>query len=105
MEGLMNVEELQRKLIAAARALAPSDRVPYAFEQRVLAHLRPLPDAWAMWSSALWRAAAPCLAIVLLLGIWSWFQPTTPASGTDLSEAFENTVLAAVQEPAADSIW
>ena len=33
----MNVIGLQEKLIAAARASAPDDRVPYAFEKRVMA--------------------------------------------------------------------
>ena len=31
----MNLEPLQKKLLAAARAHPPSDRVPYAFEQRI----------------------------------------------------------------------
>ncbi len=58
----MNVDELRRKLIAAARANPPSDHVPYAFEKRI--------------------------------------HPTS----SDLSQEFENTVLAAVdQEPAPDS--
>ena len=35
----MNLAELQRKLIAAARANAPGDGVPYAFEKRVMALL------------------------------------------------------------------
>ncbi len=33
----MNLAELERKLIAAARANSPSERVPYAFEKRILA--------------------------------------------------------------------
>jgi len=36
----MNLAGLQRKLIAAARANPPSDRVPFAFEKRILAQLR-----------------------------------------------------------------
>ena len=35
----MNLAELERKLIAAARANPPSDRVPYAFEKRIMARL------------------------------------------------------------------
>ncbi len=71
----MNLAELERKLIAAARANPPSDRVPYAFEKRILARLpaRPLADGWELWGRALWRAAAPCVAIMLLLGAWSFF--------------------------------
>ena len=42
----MNLAELQKKLIAAARANAPGDHVPYAFEKRVMALLasRVAPD-------------------------------------------------------------
>ena len=36
----MNLAELETKLIAAARCHPPGDRVPYAFEQRVMARLR-----------------------------------------------------------------
>ena len=35
----MNLAELQKKLIAAARANPPGDGVPYAFEKRVMALL------------------------------------------------------------------
>jgi len=35
----MNLVELQKKLIAAARANAPADNVPYAFEKRITALL------------------------------------------------------------------
>ena len=42
----MNLAELQKKLIAAARADVPGDQVPYAFEKRVMALLasRVAPD-------------------------------------------------------------
>ena len=54
---------------------------------------------------ALWRAAAPCVAIALLLGAWSFFsQSSAPAN--DLSQALEQTLLAAVdQDQPADSAW
>lgn len=104
----MNLAELERKLIAAARANPPSDSVPYAFEQRILGSLaaRSALDIWALWSRSLWWAAAPCAAIMFLLGAWSLF--TTPNNGpaNDVSQELENTVLAAVdQEPAPDSLW
>jgi hypothetical protein len=103
----MNLAELERKLIAAARANPPSDRVPYAFEKRILARLpaRPLADGWELWGRALWRAAAPCVAIMLLLGAWSLFAPGN-APANDLSQELEQTLLAAVdQDQPADSTW
>ena len=104
----MNLAELEQKLVAAARANPPSDRVPYAFEKRIMAHLatRPVADDWALWARALWRAAAPCVAIMLLLGAWSLFLPHSSTSATDLSQQLEQTLLAAVdQEQPADSTW
>ena len=104
----MNVAELERKLIAVAQANPPSDRVPYAFEKRIMARLaaRPVVDDWALWARALWRAAAPCVAIMLLLGAWSFFAPQTSISANDLSQQLEQTLLAAVdQDQPADSTW
>ena len=104
----MNLTQLERKLIAAARANPPSERVPYAFEKRILARLaaRPVVDDWALWARALWRAAAPCAAIMLLLGAWSIFEPHSSMPANDLSQELEQTLLAAVdQDQTTDSTW
>jgi hypothetical protein len=104
----MNLAELERKLIAAARSRPVSEAMPYAFEQRILAHVkeRPRQDAWSLWAGALWRAAGSCVGVMLLLGAWTFFAPASSAPGTDLSQEFENTVLAAVdQEPPAEFAW
>ena len=100
----MNLDDLHKKLIAVARANPPSDRVPYAFEQRVMAHLRSQTrtDKWTLWSMALWRAAAPCVAIMLLTGIWVYFAADSNTSSDPLAVALENTVLASL-DSAGDS--
>lgn len=102
----MNLTELQRKLLAAARSNPPSDTVPYAFHTRVMAQLRsrPIPDGWALWASALWRASVPCVAVMVILTAWTFFASPKPAAG-DLSQDFESTVLAAANQQASDSIW
>jgi hypothetical protein len=94
----MKIDELQKKLLAAARSNPPNDRVPYAFDQRVMAHLRsPIKmDKWTLWSMALWRAAATCVAIMLLTGIWAYFVADSNTSGDPLAVALENTVLASL---------
>jgi hypothetical protein len=94
----MNPVELQKKLIAAARRTPPDDRVPYAFEKRILAHLaaRAGVDRWVFWSRGLWRAAASCVVVAVVFGAVSLFLPTPPANGNDLSQDFENTLLASV---------
>jgi hypothetical protein len=102
----MNLDELRNKLIAIARANPPGGAVPYAFEKRIMAHLRafaPL-NQGALWGRALWRAAAPCVAIMMLLGAWSlWSPPTSSIASGDLGQEFDNTVLAAAdQDTTAD---
>jgi hypothetical protein len=103
----MNQTELERKLIAAARAQNPSDRVPYAFEKRIMARLAAAPryDGWSAWAHALPRAAAFCLAVMVSLSAWSYFTASSSSSGSDLSQDFEETVLAAVdQDTAVDAL-
>ena len=111
----MRLNELNQKLIAAARAHAPSDHVPYAFEKRIMALLasRPVMDNLALWNRALWRAAVSCAALGLVLGVCSLFLPSeaatvasNPATSTtsiteDLSQALENTLLASVDQSAS----
>jgi hypothetical protein len=103
----MNLDELQRRLISAARAHPPSDAVPYAFERRITALIssRAVVDHWALWGRALWRAAAPCIAITLLLAAWSLFTAHSTSPNSDVSQDFENTVLAAaLDQPPIDSL-
>ena len=98
----MNLEELQRKLIAAARAHPPDPRVPYTFEKRVMASLltRVESDPWALWSRALWRGAAVCLLLMLLLGALSVLVPRNNSGSNDLSQDFETAMLAFVDQDA-----
>lgn len=91
----MNTAKLSQKLISAARHHTPSDRVPYAFEKRIMSRikdLRPV-DVWALWGHALWRAAAPCVAITILLGVWA-FQTGGQRVEQLQSADLEHTVLA-----------
>jgi len=102
----MNLADLHRKLIAAARAHRPSDRVPLAFEKRVMARLSawPRPDPWTFWARALWCAAAPCVAIMLLLSVWSFFIANHGEAANDLSQQIDSTMLAAVDQD-SDYSW
>lgn len=68
---------MPKNLITLARALPPDERVPYAFEKRIMHRLRSAPalDLWGLWSRGLWRAAGPCVAVMLLAGAWAVFSP------------------------------
>ena len=93
--AFMNLVELQKELVAAARIHPPSDAVPDAFEKRAMARLsaRPGQDNWSLWGVALWRSAAACVAISTLLTAWSFLplHDNNPAT-------VESTVLEAVEE-------
>jgi hypothetical protein len=92
----MNLPELEKKLLAAGRANSPGDRVPYAFEKRVMARLagRSMEDPITLWARALWRAAAPCAAVMLMLGIWSFAGDHSTPTGTDsFEDQFVDTML------------
>src|SRR5271154_6456478 len=94
----MNIAELQKKLLAAAKTEVLDDRVPYAFEKRVTALLvsRVAPQNLDLWVRGLWRAAISCVAIALLCGAWVFFSPASNASTDDLSQNLDSTLLASV---------
>src|ERR1700722_12903219 len=102
----MNVNELHAKLIAAARKNPPSDKVPYAFEKRILSQLagRPAPNVWGLWCRPLWQAAASCMAITLLCGVWAYHQRTKADSAENFSQDFEAAVFAPMGEHIEDSL-
>jgi len=103
----MNLEKLQQTLMSVARARyrtqVPDERVPVAFEKRIMARLaarlaaRLVADYWAQWSQGLWRTAVPCAALAVVCGAWVLLQSDTPPP-SDLSQDFENTLLASVDQ-------
>ena len=101
----MNTTELHKKLMAAARSTAPDDRVPYAFEKRIMARLtsvKPL-DAWTLWGHALWRAAVSCVAVTQLTGAWMFWSGHGTSTRGDLLEEFETAALVAADS--TDETW
>jgi hypothetical protein len=104
----MNLDLLHRKLIAASKSNPPGDQVPYAFEKRVMARVRsrPMLDQWAQWAAALWRAAVPCLGVMIFFSALSLFAPHSTPASSDLVQDMDNAVLAAVYpEAPTDSVW
>lgn len=89
----MNLLELQEKLLAAARQSPPSDRVPFAYETRIMARLRTSSpeDGWTLWGQALWRAAVACLTLAILLSALSLWPGRSHPSG---DEELETAALA-----------
>ena len=98
----MKLVELEKKLIAVARANPPSERVPLNFEKRIMALIagRPVHDLWAAWARGLWYAAAPCVAIMILFSAWAFVasSKTNQSPTVDLAQQLDNTLLAAVDQ-------
>lgn len=96
----MNIAELQKKLIAAARTEVLDDRVPYAFEKRITALIasRVAPQNLDLWVRGLWRAAVSCVAVAMLCGAWTFFSPASSAGADDLSQNLDSTLLASVDQ-------
>ncbi len=100
----MNLDQLERKLLSAARRTPPDERVPYAFEQRIMARLtgRGAADSWSDWAAGLWRAAVPCLAVTAILGVWA-IGPGG-LTGSDLSPDSDiETALYSVVDDSSES--
>lgn len=92
----MNTDSLYRTLIRAGRTDPPSEKVPYAFEKRIMAAVRGIskPDPMKGWVLGLWRAAvsfAGVAAIICVLAV------RLPVAEDDSSVT--TAVPAAVQEP------
>lgn len=95
----MDIEKLRAKLIQAARSDEPAERVPYAFEKRIMARLGTdaVPASLMNWGAALWRTAIPCVIIMVLFSGWCILGSNSNPS-SDLSQDMERTVLAALQQ-------
>ncbi len=91
----MNWTALENKMMAAARRTPPDDRVPYAFEKRIMARLagRMPSDALGEWAAALWRTAVPCLLLAAALGAWSLWQADAYSTSREFTGEFETAVL------------
>lgn len=100
----MKLDQIIEKLLSTARKDQPSDRVPYAFEKRIMAQIADLPsaaeDLWATWSRLLWRAVAPCAAVAVLTAM-AWFSvsPAQPDRAM-LDPELEEIVAMAIELPA-----
>ena len=98
----MNIDQLRQKLLAAGRANPPGDTVPYAFEKRIMARIAELPvvDVWSVWNRVLWRAAAPCVALTVLLGGWTIVSLSVNGGSHDpLPDELESALLTPVDNP------
>ncbi len=96
----MDLVELERKLIAAARANPPSDTVPVAFEKRIMAHIEELSaQKYSMfWARGLCRGAFASIAATV--GAIALLMVVTPRANEEevFADQFESAMLAVVEQ-------
>lgn len=108
--GFMKNNHLHETFLRAARKLPEDTRVPYSFEKRVMASLSTahppdaLSDALALWSRGLWRATLPCLALMLAIGMWSFFANERMSTDPLVSD-IEMTMMQPFNELEAENLW
>ena len=108
--GFMKNSRLHETFLQAARKLPEDSRVPYSFEERVMASLPTtnppdaLSDALALWSRGLWRATLPCLALMLAIGMWSLFA-NERLSTDPLASDIELTMMQPFNELEVENLW
>lgn len=99
----MDYEKLRCQLLEAARRNPPSDRVPFAFERRVMAHLpaiaNPHASGLVFWTRGFWRAAlSGVAAATLMMGSLGVVSERGTDDGDSVSaEALEEALLAPAQ--------
>ncbi|HVY71661.1 MAG TPA: hypothetical protein VHH73_17150 [Verrucomicrobiae bacterium] len=95
----MNTDALQKKLLAAARATPPGDHVPYAFERRIMARIKALPaaDPLAQLTSALWRAAIPCVGVMVVLCAVNFYY-TGPGANDNQNGDLESLITLSLND-------
>jgi anti-sigma-K factor RskA len=71
---MKKIDTILDEMLAKTREMPADDRVPYAFEKRIMAHIKEAPEAsanlWELWGHSLWRAVVPCLAVMALVAVW-----------------------------------
>ena len=72
---MKNSNDILDQMLAETRQLPADDRVPFAFEKRIMAHIHDAPEATTaaalldQWSRMLWRAVLPCTAVMVLAAV------------------------------------
>ena len=98
---MKKIDTILDEMLAKTREIPADDRVPYAFEKRIMAHIKetskPAANLWELWGHSLWRAGMPCLAVMILVAV----APGETA-GTSEPKAGTPTVATIDSSPKAD---
>jgi hypothetical protein len=83
----MNYDQLQQSLLQVARQDAPSERVPLAFERRIMARLVTAPvDVLTEWTAAFWRMGLSSMAVAAVACIINFSTPSVLPEESGVTE-------------------
>ena len=102
---MKKIDKILDEMLAKTREMPADDRVPYAFEKRIMAHIKEAPAAaanpWELWGHSLWRAVVPCLAVMVLVAVWMKVPgETTETTGPNAGAP----TVATVDSPAKEDL-
>ena len=93
----MKLDKIIEKLLFSVKNNPPSDRVPYAFEKRIIANITEQPqttDSWLDLGRLLWRAVVPYTAVAMLAAA-TWLT-ISPAQNTHVAPSSDMEEVAAM---------
>ena len=102
---MKKIDTILDEMLAKTREMPSDNQVPYAFEKRIMAHIKEAPEPaanpWELWGHSLWRALVPCLAILVLAAVW--MKAPGETTGTTSPKADAPTV-ATIDSPADENL-
>jgi hypothetical protein len=92
----MEQPDFQRSFLKLAANLPENDRVPFAFEKRIMARLSsgPALDPLTVWGGLLWKSVLPCLGVLLLTSMLAALTTQTDPYAPDLESAVLEPIAA-----------
>jgi len=102
---MKKIDAILDEMLAKTREMPADNQVPYAFEKRIMAHIKetskPTANLWKLWGHSLWRAVVPCLAVMIFVAVWI----KTPGETTGTSELEAGTpTVATIDSPAKEDL-
>jgi hypothetical protein len=103
-QPVMNLAELEQKLLAAARHAPPVEVVPAGFERRLMSRIvaSRRADPWSELAGLLWRAVAPALGLTVALGVWA-FTAGILTDPSPIDTEIESAVYAVIEN--GTEVW
>ena len=103
---MKKIEDILERLLTQTREIPANDRVPYAFEKRIMAHIKEAPaalaDVWSAWAQSLWKAVVPCLAVLVMGAVW--MKAPTDGTGTTTPHGNAAPVVANFEAPTDEDL-